>query len=38
MVILSCPEVVSKPLLRPNFCVGVRDSILEILTIFLPAP
>jgi hypothetical protein len=34
-------EVVLKPLLRPNFCVGPRDSILEILNIFLwlnPSP
>jgi len=29
------PEVVSKPPLMPNFCVGPRDSILEILHIFL---
>jgi hypothetical protein len=28
-------EVVSKPPLRPNSCVGPRDSILEILHIFL---
>jgi hypothetical protein len=28
-------EVVSKPPLRLNFCVGPRDSILEILHIFL---
>jgi hypothetical protein len=28
-------EVVSKLPLRPNFCVGARDSILEILHIFL---
>jgi hypothetical protein len=28
-------EVVSKPPFRPNFCVGPRDSILEILNIFL---
>jgi len=27
--------VVSKPPLRPNSCVGPRDSILEILNIFL---
>jgi hypothetical protein len=34
-------EVVSKPPLKPNFCVGPRDSILEILNIFLrlnPSP
>jgi hypothetical protein len=34
-------EVVSKPPLRPNLCVGPRDSILEILYIFLrlnPSP
>jgi hypothetical protein len=34
-------EMVSKPPLRPNFCVGPRDSILEILNIFLrlnPSP
>jgi len=33
--------VVSKPPLRPNSCVGPRDSILEILHIFLrlnPSP
>jgi hypothetical protein len=28
-------EVVLKPPLRPNSCVGPRDSILEILNIFL---
>jgi hypothetical protein len=28
--------VVSKPSPRLNFCVGPRDSILEILNIFLP--
>jgi len=28
-------EVVSKPPLRPNFCVGPRDSIFEISNIFL---
>jgi hypothetical protein len=31
----KCLEVVSKPPLRPNFCVGPRDSILKILNIFL---
>ena len=34
-------EVVSKPPLRPNFCVGAMDSMLEILHIFLrlnPSP
>jgi hypothetical protein len=33
--LLSILEVVSKPPLRPNSCVGPRDSILEILNIFL---
>jgi hypothetical protein len=28
-------EVVLKPPLRPNFCVGPKDSILEISCIFL---
>jgi hypothetical protein len=28
-------EMVLKPLLRPNFCVGPKDSILEISRIFL---
>jgi hypothetical protein len=27
--------VVSKPPLRPNSCVGPRDSMLEILNIFV---
>ena len=33
--VLNLLEVVSKPPLRPNLCVGPRDSILEILNIFL---
>jgi hypothetical protein len=41
LVMQKCLEVVSKPPLRPNFCVGPRDSILEKLNIFLrlnPSP
>jgi hypothetical protein len=28
-MVRSCLEVVAKPPLRPNSCVGLRDSILE---------
>jgi hypothetical protein len=34
-MILKWIEMVSKPPLRPKSCVGPRDSILEILNIFL---